>query len=271
MTPDSPRIILTGASEGIGRSIALHYARRGARLVLVARRREMLEDVARDVKELGGEALVCDGDVRLRETAVRAYEMAVEGFGGVDIAIMNAGRGGPTFVDNFSGDEARQVMETNWLSAVWMVEAVLPSMRTRRSGQIVAIGSLAGYRGMPGSGPYNASKSALHIFIESLRVELRTSGVKMLTIAPGFVRTSMTAPNEFHMPWLMEPERAAAKIVRAIDRGRSLYRFPLGTSLSVRLLQWLPNWIYDRLIGWGRKAGARIEKRELRSEQRRIR
>jgi len=252
------RIILTGASDGIGRHIAQHYAGRGARLVLVARRQNMLEEVMNEVTTLGGEALICAGDVRLRDTAQRAREMGVENFGGIDVAIMNAGRGGPTFIDEFSGEEAQRVMETNWLSAAWMIEAVLPVMRAQGFGKLVAVGSLAGYRGMPGSGAYNASKSALHILAESVRVELRGSGVAMLTIAPGFVRTAMTAPNEFPMPWLMEPEEAAQRIVRAIDRGRSLYRFPLGTSLAVRALQWMPNWLFDGLIGWGRKTGAKI-------------
>lgn len=266
----SPRIIITGASDGIGKRIALAYAERSARMVLVARRRELLEEVAREVRDAGGEAVVCDGDVRLRETALRARDAAAEHFGGVDIAIMNAGRGGPAFIDNFDGEEAKQTMEINWLSAVWMVEALLPAMRARGSGTIVGVGSLAGYRGMPGSGAYNASKSALHIFMESLRVELRGSGVRMVTIAPGFVRTAMTALNEFRMPWLMEPEVAVRRIIRAIDQGRSLYRFPLPTSLAIHLLQWMPNWLYDPLIGWGRKAGAKGrsegQERGMRSE-----
>jgi short-subunit dehydrogenase len=134
-------------------------------------------------------------------------------------------------------------------------------MLERSGGRIVAVSSLAAYRGMPGSGAYNASKAALTTLMESLRAELHGSGVTLTTVAPGFIRTEMTEKNEFFMPFLMEPEEAARRIVRAIDRGSSEYRFPIGTSLLVRLIQLIPNAIYDRTMAWARKKGTEMRTR----------
>ncbi len=248
------RIILTGASAGIGHALALEYAGRGAKLLLVARRGDLLEQLARDVEKLGGEAILLVADASTRETALRAVELAQERFGGIDLVVMNAGRGGPMFVDTFDIDEVEKVMEINALGVMRMVAAVLPVMLAAGHGQLVAISSLAAYRGMPGSAVYNASKGAVTIFMESLRTELRTRGIDVTTIAPGFIRTDMTAKNEFTMPFLMEPEEAARRIARAIDARRTEYRFPLSTSLAIRFLEMLPNRIYDSIVSWGRRS-----------------
>lgn len=251
------RIILTGASSGIGRMLAMEYAARGARLVLVARRAELLETLVDDVTRSGGKAVAVAGDVADPGLAAQALAAACDAFGGVDVVVMNAGRGGPMFVDAFDVEEGIRVTEVNYLAVLRMLGVMLPAMRAAGRGTIVAISSLAAFRGMPGSGAYNASKAAVNVLMESVRTELRGSGIDIVTIAPGFVRTDMTAVNEFHMPFLMDAGRAARKIIRAIDRGRSLYRFPIGTSIAVRILQMLPNAIYDRLMRWGRRAGAR--------------
>lgn len=248
----SQRIILTGASSGIGRALALEYARRGARLVLVARRRERLEELAEEVRQAGGECALLVADVAEDGASERAVTLAREQFGGVDIVVMNAGRGGPMFIDNFDTKEVERVMEVNYFSIVRMIGAVLPLMRSEGKGQIVAVSSLAAYRGMPGSAAYNASKAAVTILMESIRTELGGSGIDVTTIAPGFVRSEMTDQNEFAMPFMLETEDAARRIVRAIDARRSIYRFPIPTSLAVRILGLLPNPLYDRLVRWGR-------------------
>lgn len=258
---NTDRIIITGASDGIGRALALHYAARGARLLLVARRADRLQAVADQLRTLDGDAEVLAADVSLPGTAERIVTAATEAFGGFDTVIMNAGRGGPMFVDAFDVEEGERVTAVNYVAVMRMLGAVLPVMRTSGRGTIVAVSSLAGYRGMPGSGAYNASKAAVRVLMESIRTELRGSGINVVTIAPGFVRTAMTAQNEFAMPFLMEPEEAARRIARAIDARRSEYRFPLGTSLAIRLLQLLPNGVYDRLIRWGRRRGAAMERR----------
>jgi short-subunit dehydrogenase len=249
------RIILTGASAGIGRALALEYARRGAQLVLVARREELLRQLAGEVGSAGGEAAVLAVDITGPGASERIVALAHEKFGGIDLVVMNAGMGAPTWVHDFDAAQTEHVMEVNYFSVVRMIEAVLPGMLAAGRGHIAAVSSLAAYRGMPGSAAYNASKAAVTILMESLRTELRPTGVKVTTIAPGFVRTAMTGQNEFTMPFLMEPEEAARRIAGALDAARSEYRFPLMTSLAVRFLQILPNSLYDRLMLWGRNVG----------------
>ncbi|MBS1912498.1 MAG: SDR family NAD(P)-dependent oxidoreductase [Bacteroidetes bacterium] len=245
------RIIITGASSGIGRALALAYAARKARMVLVARREGRLVEVADRVMARGGDAVVLAADVAERSTAQKVLELAQERFGGVDVAIMNAGRRGSMPAAAFDASIAAEVMAVNYLSVCYMLEALLPEMRRAGRGTLVAIGSLAACRGMPESGAYSASKGALATLMESLRTELRNSDLHAIAVAPGFVRTEMTAPNQFRMPLLMEADEAARRIIRAIDRRRPIYRFPLGTSLAVRLLQVIPVALYDRLVAWG--------------------
>lgn len=243
------RIILTGASSGIGRALAIEYGKRGDSLVLVARREEQLRDVAAAVASAGGRAVVLVDDITNPGSAERALAMAEESFGGVDIIIMNAALGAPAFASSFDAAETERVMEVNYYSIVRMIAAALPRMLAERRGQLVAVSSLAAYRGMPGSGPYNASKAAVTVLMESLRTELHGSGVYLTTIAPGFVRSEMTAQNEFEMPFMLDADVAARRIANAIARRTTEYRFPLPTSLMVRFANMLPNWIYDRLLG----------------------
>lgn len=252
---EQQRIVLTGASRGIGRAIALEYARHRATMLLVARDGEKLAEVAASIQSLGGTASILPLDLADPEAPSILHRRATELFGDIDIVILNAGRGGPMFADDFDISEAILVTEVNYTSPLRTIALFLPRMIAAGRGQIVAVSSLAAYRGMPGSGPYNASKAALTTAMESLRIDLLGSGVALTTIAPGFVRTAMTDTNEFPMPFLMSPEAAARRIVRAIDHRRSIYRFPLGTSLAVHLLQWLPNVVYDRVMRWGRSRG----------------
>jgi short-subunit dehydrogenase len=246
------RIIITGASSGIGRAVALEYARRGARLLLAARREDALRETAAAVNANGGEAHVISVDVTDRDAARRIVALADEKLGGIDTVIMNAGVGSPTFADDFAADEIEQVMEVNFTSAVRMIEAVLPRMRAANAGQIVAVTSLASFRGMPGSSAYNASKGALTILMESLRTELRPTGVTITTVLPGFVRTAMTDQNEFHMPFMLEVDDAARRMVDAIERGAVDVRFPRILSTLVRISTYLPNRLYDWIVRRGR-------------------
>ena len=242
------RIILTGASSGIGAILAVEYAKQGCKLLIVARRKERLESVAAQAAAAGGEAIILAADVTAPETAATAVELAVQAWGGVDLVIANAGTSSPQWFNSFDAADAEQTMRVNWFSLVRMVQAAIPLFRRQGGGTFVAISSLAGYRGMPGSGPYNASKAAVTTLMQSLRTEVVGTPIRLLTISPGFIRTPMTDKNEFPMPFLMEPEQGARRIMAAIAKGKSEYRFPARLSAAVRLLQWMPNWLFDRLM-----------------------
>ena len=242
------RIILTGASSGIGAIMAREYGKQGCRLLLVARRDQQLESTAAEVVAAGGQAQILVADVAAPETAATAVKLAMETWGGIDLVIANAGISNPQWFDSFDATDAERTMQVNYFSVARMLEAVIPVFRNQGSGTFVAVSSLAGYRGMPGSGPYNASKSAVTTLMQSLRTEVVGTPIKLLTISPGFIRTPMTDKNEFYMPFLLEPEQGARRIMQAIARGKSEYRFPTRLSIGVRLLQWMPNWLFDRLM-----------------------
>jgi short-subunit dehydrogenase len=138
------------------------------------------------------------------------------------------------------------MIRTNLLGVIYTFAAVLPEMLARRSGHLVGISSLAGYRGLPGESAYCASKAAVNVYLDGLRIQLRGTGIQVTTVCPGFVTTPMTANNTFHMPGLMSAEEAARRIIRAIKRGTKVYNFPWRLHLMVKLSRWLP----DRVIRW---------------------
>ncbi|MHB1194052.1 MAG: SDR family NAD(P)-dependent oxidoreductase [Longimicrobiales bacterium] len=248
---------VTGASSGLGAGLARRLARSGYAVALAARRLERLDEVARAVRADGGTALPLACDVREPDQVRAAVAAAVGALGPVDLLVANAGVSGMTRPEAFSARTVEDVMRTNFLGPVYAVEAVLPSMLARRSGHLVAVGSLAGYGGLPKSGAYSASKGALHNFFESLRLDLRGSGVDVTVITPGYVKTELTAKNDHRMPFLMELDDAVERIARGIERKEALVAFPLPLFSLVWLAQVLPAAIYDR-IG----AGVRREKRE---------
>ena len=251
MNPDwSQRVVLiTGASSGIGRALAVAWARRGARVALLARRAEALEEVAGAVGAAGGRAFAVVADVRKSEAVKAAAELVEREWGRVDVLVANAGvGGGRTSAREFPLDRATEVFETNVICVMNTVAAVLPGMLARGEGHVVGISSIAGFQGLPASGAYCASKAALSTLFESLRVELRGSGVLVTTIHPGFIRTPLTAGRERRMPFLMEVEPAVEQIVRAIERRRSTYSFPWQLALVARVANSLPNSVRERIL-----------------------
>jgi short-subunit dehydrogenase len=247
MSASGKRIILSGASSGIGRALAIEYARHNAKLVLTARRGDLLEEVASEVRRAGGQAVTIVDDITSVGIAERLVRAADDSYGGLDLVIMNAGMGGRTFPSELTAEAVERMMEVNFFSAARMVAHVLPRMRAERRGQLVAVSSLAGLRGLPGSAAYSSSKAALSTFMESLRIDLRGSGVVITTISPGFVRTSINASNEFSMPFMIEADDAARRILSAIERGAADYGFPKPTSLAMRIGRVLPRWLFERI------------------------
>jgi len=240
--------LITGASSGIGEALAVEFGRRGASVGLLARRAEVLREVAGKVEAAGGRALAVAVDVRDAGEVKLAAAKVVERFGRVDVLVANAGKGEITLARSFNIETATQVLSVNLLGAMNSVAAVLPEMLERGSGQIVGISSLAAYRGFPGSGAYCASKAALSTFFESLRVELRPSNIYVTTIHPGFIDTPMTRGRNRKMPFLLDVEPAARLMLRAIEARRRTYAFPWQLATIARVGRWLPAVLYDRML-----------------------
>lgn len=240
-------VLVTGASSGIGRALAVELGRRGARVALTARRAEELLKAAEEVERAGGQALTLPSDVRRAEEMKTVAARVRERWGGVDVLVANAGMSTTTFGAELDAAEATDVISINVIGVVNSVAAVLPDMLARRRGHLVAISSLASYRGLPKSGAYSASKAAVSTFFESMRVDLRKSGIDVTVIHPGFIRTPMTANRKRKLPFLIEADDAACRILRAVERRARAYAFPWQLAGLVRMLKYLPSPVYDRI------------------------
>jgi short-subunit dehydrogenase len=242
----SLKVLITGASSGIGAALAAEYARRGAILGLVARRAQAL-DAFRQAHPQHSIS-VYPADVRDADALAAAARAFIAEHGLPDVVIANAGvsRGALTG----HGDLAtfRDVMDTNYFGMVATFEPFATAMAEARHGTLVGIASVAGVRGLPGSGAYSASKAAALAYLEALRVEMRPFGVPVVTIAPGYIRTPMTAKNPYRMPFLMDADRFAAKTADAIARGTAFAVFPWPMRVAATLLGALPRWLYDRVF-----------------------
>ncbi|HWT01478.1 MAG TPA: SDR family NAD(P)-dependent oxidoreductase [Pyrinomonadaceae bacterium] len=241
-------VFITGASSGIGRALAVELGRRGAALGLLARRAETLREIADEVEKAGGRALALPADVRDADAVRRAAGELRARFDRVDVLVANAGIVPTTHVLDLRSEDLADVMSVNVVGAVNSVTAVLPEMVERGSGQLVAISSLAAYRGLPKSGAYCASKAALSAFFESLRIDLRGTGVDVTIIHPGFIKTPVTEGRAAKMPYLMELDDAVRKIIRAIETRKKSYAFPWQLASIVRAAMLFPIPLYDRIV-----------------------
>ena len=242
----TPTVFITGASSGIGASLARHYASRGFQLGLVARRIDLLEKVAADAHP---KPFVYAVDVRDTGGLKQAANDFMSRFGVPTIVIANAGvsRGTLTEIE----DDLVAFQEIFDINVMGMVKTFHPfviPMRQAGTGILVGIASVAGFRGIPGGGAYSASKAAAIKYCESLRVELRSSGVSVVTICPGYIRTPMTAVNKFKMPFLIDVDEAVVRFARAIDARTSFTVVPRTMGIAGRVLRIVPNWLYDRIF-----------------------
>jgi len=241
------RVIITGASSGIGMALALHYAQRGAVLGLIARRKTELERLA---AQLPSPALIYPADVRDAAALQSAAADFTARHGCPDIVIANAGISIGTLTE-FAADTPafQEVIDINVMGMVKTFQPFVAAMRAAGSGALVGIASVAGYRGLPGAGAYSASKAAAISYLESLRVELAPSGIKVITICPGYIATPMTAHNPYPTPFLLSADAAARKIAALIERGQTFAVIPWQMAIIARVLRALPNWLYDPLFG----------------------
>jgi short-subunit dehydrogenase len=238
--------VVTGASSGIGWALSRELSARGWKVGLIARRRDKLDQLETEIVQAGGTAAGSPADVADRDGIAAAVRDIENRLGRVDLLVANAGVGYPTLAEPVNLHHIEEMCRVNYLGVVYSIAAVLPQMLRRRSGHLAAISSLAAYKGLPGESGYCASKAAVNAYMEGLRIQLRDRGIRVTTICPGFVRTPMTAANEFHMPWVLEADQAARRIVRALDRRRKVYNFPWQLSLVMKLTAWLPDWVLAR-------------------------
>jgi short-subunit dehydrogenase len=240
------RVIITGASSGIGAALAHRYARQGATLGLIARRRAALEALA---ARLGVPSEIYAVDVRDAPGLAAAAREFIARHGCPDIVVANAGVSAGTATERAADIGVfDDVIGVNVLGMVRTFQPFLACMRARGSGALAGVASVAGYRGLPGAAAYSASKAAAIAYLESLRVELRGSGVTVSTICPGYIATPMTEGNPYPMPFLLSAEEAARRMAAAIEHGRSFEVIPWQMAVVARCLHVMPNWLYDRLF-----------------------
>ncbi len=243
-------VFITGASSGIGRALALFYAARGARLGLLARRAEALQTLAGELAAVGAGAVFT---YPLDVTDAPGLQAAGADFmarcGVPDIVIANAGVSVGTLTEGGEDLEAiRRVFDVNVFGMAATFAPFAHAMRGAGGGRLVGIASVAGIRGLPGAEAYSASKAAAIAYLESLRLEMRDAGVKVVTICPGYIETPMTAVNPYRMPFLLPAPEAARRFARVIERGASYAVVPWQMGIVAKLLRVLPNALYDRLF-----------------------
>lgn len=246
----SIKLFITGASSGIGRALAQHYARQGAVLGLAARRGDELLTLAESLKADGAGSVCCYPlDVSDAPALAAAAGSFIAQNGAPDVVIANAGVSSGTLTECTEDLAAiKRIFEINVYGMAATFSPFIAAMQTQKSGRLVGIASVAGIRGLPGAGAYCASKAAAISYLESLRLEMRSFGIKVVTIAPGYIETPMTAINPYRMPFLLPVDQAAKRFARAIERGSRYTVIPWQMGLVAKFLRLLPNCLYDRLF-----------------------
>jgi len=245
--------LITGATSGIGRGLAAWFARRGTRVYACGRREAELHSLRDEVSRAGGrlEAVVMDVS-QARETIGRIQEID-RGCGGLDLVVANAGVGLETPAWKLRWDDLEKLIQVNVLGAAATLTAALPGMVERDRGHLVGISSVAAVRGMPRMAGYCGSKAFLATFLESLRVDLSRSGVRVSSIHPGYVKTEMTSRNKFKMPFLVDANEATERIAKAILREARQFVFPWQWRPFMGAMHLLPNAAWDAAAGRRRK------------------
>jgi len=235
------RVVITGASSGIGEALARHYAAPGNVLGLISRRAP--------AAKLDGTVQHYGLDVTDVPALAAAAKDFVDRFGVPDLVIANAGVSSGTLGDDLDDiQKLRRILDVNVAGLAATLAAFAPAMRAQGRGTLAGISSVAGIRGLPGSGAYSASKAAAVRWLESLRVELHGTGVSVVCICPGYVDTPLTRVNRYRMPFLLSADESARRIARAIAARRRLAVIPWQMALVASILRLLPGWLYDRVF-----------------------
>lgn len=242
-------IFITGASSGIGEALAIRLASPGRAIGLLARRASELDRVALRCRERGATVATFPVDVRDAAAVLRAARAFLAESGRVDVVIANAGVSRRDSDDRTESARFREVIETNLLGVIHTFEPFMAEMERAGAGSLVAISSVAGFRGLPNAGAYSASKAAVNTWMESLRVRLH-GRVHVMTVCPGFVDTPMTASNRFRMPWLITADDAAARIERGITRRTRVLVFPAPMRWLMACVRLIPSALYEPAAAW---------------------
>lgn len=252
---------ITGASSGIGAEVALELARRGARVVVSARRAEALVELSARSANIAA----APGDITDHDGIAEVVRGILASHGSIDVALLNAGTYTPILPDDFSAELFRPHVEVNIMGTVNCIEAVLPEMRRRRSGRIAVVASVTGFAALPMASAYGASKAFLISMCDSLRADLagEGSGVEVTVVAPGFVTTDLTAQNEFRMPFVIEAPEAARIIADGLEAGDPEIVFPRRMSIAMKLIgRWLPGPVRRRYVAGVSRKRHRARSRE---------
>jgi len=240
------RVIITGASSGIGRELARQLAAQGCQLVINARRKERLDDLASEISASGASCLVVEGDVTDQAVRARLLDQCKQRFGGLDILINNAGIGAMGRFDEATPERLREIFEVNFFAVAEMIRESLPLLKTGNEPMIVNLSSVLGHRGVPLKSEYCATKFAIHGFSDAIRAELASDGIDLLLVSPSttdseFFDAAIDDPTQrdWKKGGAMPPEKVAAKTIRAIQKRRHEIILTFGG----RILVWL-----DRLI-----------------------
>lgn len=250
MNFNNKNIIITGASSGIGYQLAKDFAKEGANLALLARRKNILDDFTEELKSFPSKIITAHCDVTSKESVKTALDFVKKEFDSIDIFIYSSGTSYRMSVEEFDSNRIEETINVNLMGMIYFLNEIIPDYIQRQSGCIVGISSLSEVRGFPRSAAYASSKAAVSTFLESIRIELKRYQVKVITIKPGFVRTPMTEKNEFHMPFFMEIEKASKIILNGIQKEKSIIQFPLPTVIGTKLLKFLPDKIFDFLLSF---------------------
>lgn len=250
-------VIIIGASQGIGKALAMEYSSTGSDLVLLSRNEVGIKKVSDDINSTGGTSHYKRCDVTSKEELRIGIEFALSSLSTIDLVIINSGIGGPNWMGSFSSEQFIDTFKVNTFAIAYSLEILIPILKKQGYGTIAGVTSLADVRGYGGSSSYSASKAAGSILLEAARVELKKLNIRVITIRPGFVKTAMTDKNEFYMPLLMQPPKAAKIIRKKIEKGRSLVQFPWPVVMATRIIKNIPNWMYD----WGMNKARPVKKK----------
>ncbi len=252
MKLNNKTILITGASSGIGKELAVQLAARGNRLLLIARRENLLKELIESLDTENSPHRYFPCDVAEAQAVESVCQQLLSENILPDVLLFNAGIGGKFNVRNIDVPRFEQTYRVNLFSVIYFLRHLLPPMLERDSGIVAAVGSLAGSRGMPRSAAYSSSKAALGILMESLRVDLWKTKIKVCLISPGFVKTPMTDKNTHPMPFMLPVEKAAKIIIRGLEKEKAEIHFPYRLSLIAKAGKLLPDNLYAKIMH-GRK------------------